>query len=48
MIGYWSLVQRIGRLVMDWHALIGTELTLDRRIGDGLADFPRIGFVKDY
>ena len=48
MIGYRSLGQRIGRLVMDWHALIGTELTLGRRIGDGLADLPRIGFVKDY
>ena len=40
---------------MDWHIgdgladwQIGTELALDRRIGDGLADLPRIGFVKDY
>ena len=33
---------------MDWQ--IGTELALDRRIGNGLADSPRIviGLVKDY
>ena len=31
---------------MGWQ--IGTELALDRRIGDGLADLPRIGLVKDY